>query len=79
MWHGYAPHNPSMVQTYLTVFRAVNNFILVGEDGKTPAMRLGITKKTAGLRGYPVARAAGAAAEAQEAQGDAGDGLMASV
>ena len=45
VWHGYAPYNPSMVQTYLTVFRAVNNFMLVGEDGKTPAMRIGITKK----------------------------------
>ena len=45
VWHGYAPYNPEMVQTYLTIFRVVNNFILVGEDGKTPAMRLGITKK----------------------------------
>ena len=45
VWHGYAPYNPTMVQTYLTVFRVVNNFILVGEDGRTPAMRLGITKK----------------------------------
>ena len=45
MWHGYAPYNPSMVQTYLTICRTVNNFLLVGEDGKTPAMRLGITKK----------------------------------
>ena len=43
--HGYAPYNPAMVQTYLTVFRVVNNFILVGKDSKTPAMRLGITKK----------------------------------
>ena len=45
MWHGYAPYNPAMVQTYLTICRAVNNFMLVGEDGQTPAMRLGITKK----------------------------------
>ena len=45
VWHGYAPYNPSMVQTYLTICRTVNNFILVGEDGRTPAMRLGITKK----------------------------------
>ncbi len=34
VWHGYAPYNPSMVQTYLTIARAVNNFILVGKDGK---------------------------------------------
>ena len=45
MWNGYAPYNPAMVRTYLTIFRVVNNFILVGDDGRTPAMRLGITKK----------------------------------
>ncbi len=45
VWHGYAPYNPAMVRTYLTIFRVVNNFILVGKDGRTPAMRLGITKK----------------------------------
>ena len=45
VWHGYSPYNPSMVQTYLTIFRAANNFITVGKDGRTPAMRLGITKK----------------------------------
>lgn len=45
VWHGYAPYNPSMVQTYLTICRTVNNFMLAGEDGRTPAMRLGITKQ----------------------------------
>ncbi len=45
VWHGYAPYHPAMVQTYLTIFQAVNNFILVGKDGQTPAMRLGIMKK----------------------------------
>ena len=45
VWHGYAPYNPSMVQTYLTIFRVVNNFILVGKDKCTPAMRLGFIKK----------------------------------
>ena len=45
VWHGYAPYNASMVQKYLTIFRVVNNFILVGKDKCTPAMRLGITKK----------------------------------
>ena len=42
VWHGYQPYNPAMVQKYLTVFRTVNNFIQVGEDGRTPAMRLGL-------------------------------------
>ena len=45
VWHGYSPYNPSMVQKYLTIFRVVNNFILVGKDKRTPAMRLGFTKK----------------------------------
>ena len=45
VWHGYQPYNPAMVQKYLTIFRTVNNFIHVGTDGKTPAMRLGLTKK----------------------------------
>ncbi len=45
MWHGYAPYNPALMQTYLTIFRAVNNFILAGKDGRTPTMCLGITKK----------------------------------
>ena len=44
VWHGYASYNPTMMQTYLTVFWTVNNFILVGEDGRTPAMRSDFTK-----------------------------------
>ena len=43
VWYGYAPYNPDIVQKYLDVFRAVNNFIHTGEDGATPAMRLGFT------------------------------------
>ena len=42
VWHGYQPYNPTMIQKYLTIFRAVNNFIQVGTDGRTPAMRLGL-------------------------------------
>ena len=42
VWHGYQPYNPTMIQKYLTIFRAVNNFIQVGKDGRTPAMRLGL-------------------------------------
>ena len=39
-----------MVQIYLTVFRAVHNFVWVSElDGKTPAMRLGFVKKPLAL------------------------------
>lgn len=50
VWHGYAPYNPEMVQIYLTVFRAVHNFVWAGElDGMTPAMRLGFAKKPLAL------------------------------
>ena len=41
VWHGYAPYNPAMLEKYVTIFRAVNNFVFVGDDGATPAMRLG--------------------------------------
>ena len=44
VWHGYAPYNPEMVAKYLTIWRAVQNFIFVGDDGATPAMRLGFAK-----------------------------------
>ena len=45
VWHGYSPYNPAMIQKYLTIFRTVNNFIQVGRDRKTPAMRLGLANK----------------------------------
>ena len=44
-WHGYLPYNPAMIGKYLTIFRTVANFISVGTDGKTPAMRLGPAKQ----------------------------------
>ena len=46
VWRGYAPYNPAMVQKYLTIFRAVNNWVHISEkDGKTPAMRLGLANR----------------------------------
>ena len=45
VWHGYAPDRPDMLEKYLTIFRTVHNFVYVGEDGATPAMRLGIAKQ----------------------------------
>ena len=45
VWHGYQPYNPAMIGKYLTIFRTVANFISVGTDGKTPAMRLGLAKQ----------------------------------
>ena len=45
VWHGYAPYNPAMLEKHLAIFRAVNNFVFVGDDGATPAMRLGLAKQ----------------------------------
>ena len=44
MSHGYQPYNPAMVERDLTIFRTVANFIRAGDDGQTPAMRLGLAK-----------------------------------
>lgn len=49
VWHGYSPYNPKMVEQYLSLLRAYHNFIKVGKDKKTPAMRLGLTKQPLGF------------------------------
>mgnify|MGYP007082200664 CR=1 FL=1 len=40
----YGYYSPAMVEKMLTIFRTYFNFIAKGEDGKTPAMRLGLAK-----------------------------------
>ena len=40
VWHGYSPYNPEVVVKLLTIFRVFYNYVLKGEDKKTPAMRL---------------------------------------
>ena len=44
VWHGYQPYNPAMIEKYQTIFRTVANFIRPGDDGRTPAMRLGLAE-----------------------------------
>ena len=41
VWTGYAPYNLAMLDAYLAMFRTAHTFIDVGDDGRTPAMRLG--------------------------------------
>jgi hypothetical protein len=41
-WHGYSPYNPVNVVKLLDIFRVFYNYIEIGDDKKTPAMRLGI-------------------------------------
>jgi transposase-like protein len=45
-WYGYNPYNPAMVGKVLDIFRVFYNYIEVGKDKRTPAMRLGIVGKT---------------------------------
>jgi len=47
MWHGYSPYKPAVAAKVLTIFRTFYNYIQVGEDGKTPAMRLGLLDRPA--------------------------------
>ena len=43
-WHGYAPYNPAMVAILLDIFRVFYNYVEVGKNKETPAMRLGLSK-----------------------------------
>lgn len=43
-WYGYSPYNPVMVEKLLDIYRTMANYVEVGKDGKTPAMRLGMAK-----------------------------------
>lgn len=44
MWHGYSAYNPESIVKVLDIFRVFYNYILVGKDKKTPAMRLCLAK-----------------------------------
>jgi hypothetical protein len=44
VWHGYAPCDPAMVGKCLDIFRVWYNWCFTGEDGLTPAERLGVAK-----------------------------------
>jgi len=49
-WHGYAAYSPKVAQQVLQIFRTYYNYALVGEDGKTPAMRLGLAEHPVDLQ-----------------------------
>jgi hypothetical protein len=44
IWNGYSPYNPGNVAKVLDIMRTVHNYILIGRDGKTPAVRLGLAQ-----------------------------------
>lgn len=43
-WYGYSAYNPDTIVKMLGLFRVFYNYCLAGQDGKTPAMRLGLAK-----------------------------------
>jgi hypothetical protein len=43
-WFGYGPYKPVMVGKLLDIFRVFYNFVEVGRNKQTPAMRLGLAK-----------------------------------
>lgn len=43
-WFGYSAYNPGIIIKVLDIFRVFYNYVEVGKDGQTPAMRLGLAK-----------------------------------
>ncbi len=43
-WFGYSAYNPAIIIKILDIFRVFYNYIEVGKDGLTPAMRVGLAK-----------------------------------
>jgi hypothetical protein len=43
-WHGYSAYNPAIVAQLLDIFRVFYNYVEVGSDRQTPAMRLGLAR-----------------------------------
>jgi hypothetical protein len=44
LWHGYSAYNPRSIVKLLEMFRVFYNYVLVGTDKHTAAMRLGLAK-----------------------------------
>ena len=44
VWHAYAPYKPEMAVWLLDIFRVFYNYVKVGDDKKTAAMRLGLAR-----------------------------------
>ncbi|MCM0082214.1 hypothetical protein L4X63_11495 [Geomonas sp. Red32] len=43
-WYGYSAYDPAMAAKMLEIYRVYYNFVKIGDDCKTPAMRLGLAK-----------------------------------
>src|SRR3546814_11569307 len=42
VWRGYSAYNPRIIQKLLDIYRVYYNYVAVGEDKRTPALRLGL-------------------------------------
>lgn len=45
MWYDKNPYNPRVISHLLEIYRVVHNFVEIGEDRRTPAMRLGLVDR----------------------------------
>lgn len=43
-WFQYDPYSPQVVEKILEIYRVFYNYVKIGDDGQTPAMRLGVAK-----------------------------------
>jgi hypothetical protein len=44
LWHGKSAYNPEVLVKVLSIYRTYFNYCEVGQDRKTPAMRLGLAR-----------------------------------
>ncbi|MDD2943685.1 MAG: hypothetical protein PHC51_12055 [bacterium] len=44
-WFGYSAYSPLVAEQVLRIFRVYYNYCLIGEDKRTPAMRIGLATK----------------------------------
>lgn len=44
-WNSTSSYSPEVVEKRLIMLRTYRNYVFVGDDGKTPAMRLGLANK----------------------------------
>jgi len=44
-WYGYSAYNPAIASKLLDIFRVFYNYVEIGKDKKTPAVRLGLAEK----------------------------------
>ena len=44
VWNGYGAYNPDMYNILSDIYRVYYNYVEIGKDGKTPAMRMGLAK-----------------------------------